>query len=196
MIMPTILRAAELAVVGSNGGGWVATLGTAQPANPQTYPLAPWYALGAISDDGLTYGFDEDSQDFTPWGQSSPFRTVVTKSVRTFKITLWETNRPAARSVMTRIPIADLTPDINGVTSYAESATQSPDRRSWIFDVYDGDALERFYVPAGEVTDRGDVTFKQDEMSGYEVTISAYPDASGNTVYHKLITPEVEVPLS
>lgn len=194
--MSTILRAAELAVVGTNGGGWVGPLGTTQPADPNTYPPAPWLALGAISDDGLVYGFDEDSQDFTPWGQSSPFRTVVTKSVRTFKITLWETNRPAARSVMTRIPVADLVPDGDGITSYAETASQSPDRRSWIFDVYDGDALERFYVPAGEVTDRGDVTFKQDEMSGYEITISAYPDAAGNTVYHKIIAPEVEAYLS
>lgn len=194
--MSTVLRAAELAVVGSNGGGWVGALGTAQPASPLTYPPAPWLALGAISDDGLTYGFDEDSQDFTPWGQSSPFRTVVTKSVRTFKITLWETNRPAARSVMTRIPVASLTPDVSNVTSYAESSTQTPDRRSWIFDVYDGDTLERFYVPSGEVTDRGDVTYKQDEMAGYEITVSAYPDASGNTVYHKIKAPQVEAYLS
>lgn len=194
--MPTVLRADELAVVGTNGAGWVATLGTAQPADPNTYPPGPWYALGAISDDGLVYGFDEDNQQFTAWGQSAPFRTVVTKSVRTFKVTLWETNRPAARSVMTRIPIADLAPDVDGVVAYAESATQEPDRRSWIFDVYDGDTLERFYVPEGEVTDRGDVTFKQDEMSGFEITITAYPDASGNTVYHKIIAPEVEAYLS
>ena len=194
--MPTVLRAAELAVVGTNGAGWAAPLGTAQPSDPETYPPAPWLALGAISDDGLVVGFDEDSQQFTPWGQTTPFRTVITSSVRTFQITAWETSRPIVKSLMFRQDVDDLTPDGNGVITFAESATATPDRRSFMFDVYDGDVLQRFYIPEGEITDRGDTTFKQDEMVGYEWTISTYPDSAGNTVYHSYIAPEVEAYLS
>ncbi len=194
--MPTVLRAAELAAVGTNGAGWCAPLGTAQPSDPETYPPAPWLALGAISDDGLVVGFDEDSQQFTPWGQTTPFRTVITSSVRTFQITAWETNRPIVKSLMFRQDVDDLVPDGNGVVTFSESATATPDRRSFMFDVYDGDVLLRFYIPEGEITDRGDTTFKQDEMVGYEWTISTYPDSSGNTVYHSYIAPEVEAYLS
>jgi hypothetical protein len=194
--MPTVLRAAELAVVGSNGAGWAAPLGTAQPADPNTYPPAPWLALGAISDDGLVVGFDEDSEAFTPWGQTTPFRTVITSSVRTFQITMWETNRPIVKSLMFRQDVGDLTPDGQGVVRFADSATATPDRRSFMFDVYDGDVLLRMFVPEGEITNRGEVTFAQGEMAGYEVTISTYPDSSGNTVYHSYIAPEVEAYLS
>lgn len=193
--MPTVLRAADLAVVGTNGAGWCAPLGTAQPASPSTYPPAPWLALGAISDDGLVIGFDEDSQQFTPWGQTTPFRTVITSSVRTFQITAWETNRPIVKSLMFRQEVADLAP-VSGVVRFSESATAVPDRRAFMFDVYDGDVLERFYIPEGEITDRGDTTFKQDEMVGYEWTISTYPDSAGITVYHSYIAPEVEAYLS
>ena len=187
--MVNITRAADLTVIGANGGGWVATLGTSAPDSPLTQPVAPWEPLGAISDDGLTYGFDEDSQEFTPWGLTSPFRTQITKSVRTFKVTLWETARVAVQSIMYRIPAVDLAP-VGGLTSFAETASPVPDRRSWWFLVVDGDSYRGFYVPQGEVSDRSDVSFKQDEMSGYEITVTAYPDDAGNTVYHSDVVPE------
>jgi hypothetical protein len=127
------------------------------------------------------YGFDEDSQNFTPWGLTSPFRTTITQSIRTFQLTLWETTRVAVQSLMFRLDEADLTPDAQGLTKFAETASPEPDRRAFLFD---GDTARGFYVPQGEISERSDVTFKQDEMSGYEITITAYPDDAGNTVYH------------
>lgn len=188
--MVAITRAEDLSMVGANGGGWVAPAGTAQPTTPTTAPATPFEALGAISDSGLVYGISESKTDFTPWGESAPWRTVITSSVRTFKVQLWETHRKSVVSVMFRQDEASLTPDTTSqVVSFAESATVTPDRRAWVFDVYDGDQFERFYVPQGEITDRSDVTYKQDEMAAYEVTITAYPDADNNTVYHQFLAP-------
>ncbi len=188
--MVTIARADDLAVVGADGGAWAAPLGTAQPADPRQAPASPWMAIGAISDDGLSMGFDEDSESFTPWGLSSPFRTVVTSSTRTFQFTMWETRRPIVRSLMFRQDVADLDPT-GGVVTFAESGTVTPDRRSWIFDIYDGDNFERIFVPEGEITDRGDITAAQGEMQGYEVTVTAYPDAAGNISYRSYLAPEL-----
>lgn len=194
--MANIIRAADLALVGSNGGAWVAPLGTAQPTDPAEAPTGAWLAVGAISEDGLTNGVDEDSESFTPWGLSSPFRTVVTSSVRTFSFTAWETNRPIVKSLQYKLDVADLVPT-EGVTTFAESAVSAPDRRAWLFDVYDGDNVwERFFIPEGEITERNEVTYAQGEMAGYEWTISTYPDASGNLVYHAFMAPEVEEFLS
>ncbi len=194
--MPDIIRAADLAMVGSNGGGWAAPVGTAQPVNPSATPGAPWLALGAISEEGLTNGVEEDTQSFTPWGLSSPFRTVVSSSVRTFQLTVWETFRPIIRGLHNRLEVADLVPDEDGIVTYAESATQRPDRRSFIFDVYDGNTWERAYVPEGEITERSEVTYQQTEMTGYQWTISTYPDSAGNLVYRSYFAPEVEAYLS
>lgn len=194
--MPDIIRAADLAMVGSNGGGWAAPVGTAQPGNPEATPAAPWLALGAISEEGLTNGVEEDTNSFTPWGLSSPFRTVVSSSVRTFQLTVWETFRPIIRGLHNRLEVADLVPDEDGIVTYAESATQRPDRRAFIFDVYDGNTWERAYVPEGEITERSEVTYQQTEMTGYAWTISTYPDQAGNLVYRSYFAPEVEAYLS
>ncbi|WP_306317204.1 MULTISPECIES: phage tail protein [unclassified Streptomyces] len=182
--MVNITRAADLSVVGANGACWVAPVGTLALDSPLSQPPAPWEPLGAISDDGLTYGFDEDSQEFTPWGLTSPFRTQITKSVRTFGLTVWETSRVAVQSLQYRLTAGDLEPDGEGLTKYAETASPVPDRRAFWFLVIDGNSYKGFYVPQGEISERSDVTFKQDEMSGYEWTITTYPDEAGNTVYH------------
>lgn len=184
--MAVITRSVDLAVIGANGGGWCTDLGAAIPAVPTSHDstldagLAP---LGAISEDGLAYGFDEDSEAFIAWGQLTPYRQQITRSLRTFQLTLWETNRAICKSVMYRQPVADVT-TTGGNFAFSETATPTPDRRSWVFDVIDGPTLERFYVPVGEVTDRDDVSFKSDEIAGYNITITAYADGAGVTVYH------------
>lgn len=190
--MVNITRAADLLEVGANGGGWVAPLGTSSPGDPEVQPLAPWLPLGAISDDGLVQGFDEDSQSFTPWGLTSPIRTTITQSLRTFGLTVWETGRVIVTSLQYRVPSADLTPT-SGLTSFAETASPVPDRRAFWLVVLDGDSFQRgFYVPEGEITERSDVSHKQDEVAGFEWTITAYPDSANNTVYHFDRVPETE----
>lgn len=184
--MATIERSADLAVVGANGGGWVSDLGTNNLSVPEDLDSVPagLLALGAISSDGLVYGFNEDQESFTPWGLTAPFRTQTTTSVRTFGCTLWETNRGSVKSVFYRLAVEDVELDENGEFAFAETASPSPDRRSWMFDVMDGSTIERFFVPEGEISDRSDVTFQNSSMAGYEITVTAYPDNDGVTVYH------------
>lgn len=186
--MAVIQRSVDLSVVGANGGGWVTDLNAAIPTVPATYDAAVpagMSPLGAVSEDGLTYGFDEDSQVFLAWGQLTPYRSQITRSLRTFQVTLWETNRSICKSVMYRLPVADVDHDPgDGTYAFEETATPTPDRRAWMFDVMDGTTIERFFVPVGEITDRDDVSFKSDEIAGYNVTVTAYADESGVTVYH------------
>jgi len=184
--MAVITRSVDLSVVGANGGGWCTDLGAATPATPATYDAslaAGLLPMGAVSQDGLAYGFAEDSQDFIAWGQLTPFRSQITKSLRTFKITLWETNRAINKSLMYRLPVSEVTTTA-GDYSFEETAAPTPDRRAFVFDVMDGLSIERFFVPVGEVTNRDDVSFKPDEIAGYSLTITAYADTAGVTVYH------------
>ena len=184
--MPSITRATDLAMVGSNGGAWTVDMGAVAPTAPTDFSDlgAPWLPVGAISDNGLKIGFSEDNTPFTPWGETTPFRVVITKSMRTFDLTLWETQRAICKSLWYRQPVAAFTPSVSGIVSWAESASPPPDRRSWVWDIYDGETMERYFAPLAEVTDRTDMTAKQGEMMGYETKITCYPDSLGNTLYH------------
>ncbi|MEU0493489.1 hypothetical protein ABZ249_30045 [Nocardiopsis sp. NPDC006139] len=188
--MVQIERSADLTLVGANGGGWVAPRRTAQPAELEEAPTGLWKPLGAVNGDGLNQSFEEDQESFIPWGLTTPFRKVTTSSERSFSATLWETMRPAVLSLMYKKTIEEMTPDeVTGKLQFAESGTGQPDPRAFIWDVYDGPAIHRYYIPEGEVTNRGDVEHATTAMRGYELTFSAYPDEAGNTIYHSLYVP-------
>lgn len=191
--MVHITRAADLLEVGANGGAWVADLGTASPGDPDVQPPAPWLQIGAISEEGLTQGFEEESQSFTPWGYTSPIRTNITSSLRTFQVTAWETGRVIVQSLQYRIPVPDLQPSGEGLTEFAETASPSPDRRTFWFLVIDGQFRRGFYCPAAEITARTEVAHRGDQVAGYQWTITAYPDEAGNTVYHSARVPATPV---
>lgn len=65
------------------------------------------------------------------------------------------------------------------------NATTLP-RKSYVFEVKDGNAKIRIYVPDGQITEVGDVTYSDAEVIGYEVTVSTFPDANGNKAYKYL----------
>lgn len=63
-----------------------------------------------------------------------------------------------------------------------DDTTGVRDIRAFCFDLIQGTNHLRFYVPQGEVTATGNVTYKTDSLIEYDVTITAYPNASGVAV--------------
>ena len=47
----------------------------------------------------------------------------------------------------------------------------------------DGDARIVIAVPDGQITEVGEVTFASNAAVGWNVTLSCYPDANGNSIY-------------
>jgi hypothetical protein len=82
------------------------------------------------------------------------------------------------------VTAAELTPDTTTqIVSFNENDKPTPDRRAFAFDILDGANNQiRLYIPSGEVTTRGDVVYKSDDLVGYPLTVSAYPGTDGVSV--------------
>lgn len=185
-------RDVDLLLVGIDGAAWTTDFGLAAPAaptTPATTPANTWEPCGAVSEDGLTAGFAEEQQDIRVWGVLAAFRTITTSSIRTFQLTFVETQRDIVASIWYRKAIADLA-RVSNVRTIADSSTPTPDRRAWLFRSIDGNTVMQYYVPVGEVTNRADVTHNSTNAAAYQVTITAYPDELGNTVYVSDNAPE------
>lgn len=173
---------AQLAIVGATGVGYTGALTATAPTDFTALGVA-WTDFGFISQDGMTAAVAENRQTWTPWGQLSPIRTQITSSTKTFAVTCWETNE-IVMSLYYKVAAADVVPDaVTHIVEFDELDRPSPDRRSFVFDILDGASNQlRIYIPSGEVTEKGNVVYKSDDLVGYPLTITAYADDNGVAV--------------
>lgn len=173
---------AELARLGVTGAVRVATLGTTIPTTMAAWG-AGWENCGYISDDGLTESNGQSRATFTPWQGRSPIRTEITEDTTTFQATFWESNWQTV-SLYYGVGLDDVTVTGTGDTTLVVFDTGNPrqDARMFGFDVLDGVYARRMIVPYGEVTEKGDLTYKSDTLIGYPVTMTAYKGPDGYSV--------------
>lgn len=174
---------AELARLGVTGAFRTAPLATAMPTSMVPF-AAGWVNLGYISDEGVTESRSEDRQEFTPWQSASPIRSEVTKSTKTFQVTLWESNWDTV-SLYYGVGLDDVTVDTTGdvdVVIFDEQGKPKQDLRRFAVDVVDGVYARRALVPFGEVTEKGDLIYKSDTLIGYPCTVMAYVGPDGISV--------------
>jgi hypothetical protein len=145
-------------------------VGTAGPTDANTALAAVWKSVGYISEDGVVEGNDTESEEIKAWQNSDVVRKTITKSETTYGFTMIETNAQALALFYGQTIAANATSHKIG------GATQN--RHSLVIDVIDGSQTIRRFIPEAEVTERGEVTFSASEALGYEVTVTAYPNAA------------------
>lgn len=129
--------------------------------------------LGFVSEDGVTETRDRSSDDLKAWQNAATVRTVITDAKLTYQFTLIETKKETVELYYGTTVTAAASDG-----SFVIVPANTGGRRSFVIDVVDGAELMRTYIPSGEVTEVGDKVYASGEAIGYEVTITAYPDAS------------------
>jgi len=148
---------------------YVGGTAAAAPTNATAAMGTGWTPLGYISDDGVEEAYDDTTQDIRAWQAGTLVRRLITESSVTLHFTSIETNK-------TVLGLFYKSGDPSG--GKLDVKVGQVDHRKFCLDVLDGTDVIRAYISDGEVTDRGNVIYKGDQPVGYEVTVTAYPDAS------------------
>jgi hypothetical protein len=178
----------DLILAGINGGGaagnslaYFGPPNATAPTSATAAPAAAFLDAGWCTQDGLTLSSDESSTNIQAFGTFAPVRTIVTESTQTFGVTFLESN-PVTLAVYHRKALGSLVPSATGGIDFATGAAESV-RYSAVFDLVDGVNHLRAYCPTVEVTDREDLAITAGEAVTYGVTLTAFPDAGGNSIY-------------
>lgn len=157
-----------------------APLGTKLPVDATSKLEAAFKSLGYISDDGMTNSNSPESEDVKAWGGA-----IVNSSQKekkdTFTYTLIEgLNIDVLKEVYGSENVSgDLA---TGITIKA-NAKELENHCLVIEMVLKNGALKRIVIPSGKVTEVGEITYNDGNVIGYQTTITAFPDANGNTHY-------------
>lgn len=165
-----------------------APIGTTLPSldsvTPASVILNPAFTGNEyVSQDGLTLAPSMSTTDIKDWSGAT-VRKVLESFDGTLSWTMISTNASAlgiafgAKHVTAR--------DANsthGNQAMVELGAHIPDAESWVFMMKDGAARILILVPNGQVTGVSEVTFAANQAIGWQVTLSTYPDASGECIY-------------
>lgn len=165
----------------AGGAIYRAPLGTTLPTDATTaLDTTAFVSLGFCSDDGLTNSNSPESDNVKAWGGKNVL-ALQTDKPDTFQFKLIEVLNP---DVIKAVYGDD---NVTGTLSTGitvKANANEPEEAVWVVDMVlrDG-AAQRIVLPDAKITEIGDIVYKDDEATGYEVTLLAMPDSTGQTHY-------------
>ena len=162
------------------GAVYRAPLGSTIPTDASTALASAFVCLGYCSDAGLVNSNTRENEEIKAWGGDTVLN-IQTSKTDTFKLTLIE-----ALSVDVLKAVfgdSNVSGSLSAGITVNVNATELTDS-IWVIDmVMRNNALKRIVIPVGKITELGDTTYSDSAAVGYDITIGATPDSSGNTHY-------------
>lgn len=154
-----------------------APLGSTLPTDASTALDAAFKSLGYVSEDGVTNSNSPESDNIKAWGGDTVLAMQTSKE-DTFSFKLIESmNADVLKAVYGTENVT-----VTGTDIEIKANAKEQEEASWVIDmVLKGGKVQRIVIPNAKITSVADVTYKDDEAIGYDVTITAVPDADGNT---------------
>lgn len=162
------------------GAVFRAVAGTTLPTDATTALNAAFKDLGYCSEDGLVNSNTPSVQNIKAWGGDIVL-AIQEEKTDTFKLTLIESiNLEVLKAIY---GASNVTGSLSsGVTVKANG--DDPADGVWAIEVVmNSNTVKRIVIPHGVITDLGDISYTDNDAVGYEITITALPDTSGQTHY-------------
>jgi len=166
------------------GGVLVAPRGSILPTDATTALDAAFKALGYVPDNGVVKSEKRNTGTIAAWGGDTIAATKKGMDV-TIKLSLAEFLNAAVQGLVygTANVTTTAATATKGNLLKVVGTSQSTPRNSWVIEVISDIAKVRVVLPDARVMDVGDTTFKDDAIAAADVTVQAFPDATGAYFY-------------
>lgn len=168
----------------TTGGALCAVTGTALPTDTSTALNVAFKILGYVGEDGVTKNPARSTDKKKAWG-GDIIKVLQTEYSETWTLTLCETLNAEVLKVIhgdTAVTTTAATVSTGTLQAVVSNGDVLPNK-SWVFEIREGTTKIRHVLPKAQVTEVGEITYADDDIIMYQVTLEAYEDASGNNSY-------------
>lgn len=166
------------------GAVFRAPLGTSLPTNAREDLAEGFNDLGYVSEDGVTNSNSPSSQNIKAWGGAIVY-AYQNEKPDTMKLKLIEALNPEVQKAVYGSDNVEGTLE-SGITIKANA--KEAEEAAWVIDMaLRENTMKRIVIPDGKVTQVGDIVYVDNDVIGYDLTITCLPDESGNTHYEYLV---------
>ena len=161
------------------GAVFRAPVGTTLPKDTTTELDVAFKELGYISEDGVTNSNTPESESQKAWG-GDVVLNLQTSKTDTFSMKFIESLNVDVLKMI--YGSENVTGELStGITIKANST--EPEPGAYVMDMILKNAVKRIVIPNASITELGEIVYKDEEASGYEATLAAVADETGNTHY-------------
>lgn len=169
------------------GAIYTAPLGTTLPTDAITELSNEFKGLGYVSEDGMTNATETENEDIKAWGGDT-VAVVQTSKDDSFTYTLIESlNVDVLKEIYGD---SNVSGDLESGIKIKVNNKELEEHVVVVDMILHGGIFKRIVVPAGKVSEVGEIPYKDDEVIGYETTLKCIADEEGNTHYEYIQKPK------
>lgn len=182
---PALVRAYQNGEISVSGYGASPTLPT-----DATTPLSAldYTGTGILTDAGVTESTSQEYKKIYGWQNGVLIAALPGVFEKSFK---FAATQQTLTNLGLQYPGSTITQTAYGV-SIAEKAP-TIDKRVWVIHGIAGTILQRIVCPSGQITERGDVVWSNEEITVYDWTVELFPDSTLTYTYRYIVDPTMSL---